>query len=420
MKMKFGVATVDITPPVGVTLWGYDPRLADSVDHALRAEALACEAEGGGWILVSADVGAFSRPLTTQVREDVARRTGLPVAAVMLAATHTHSGPHVTDALWAERSELESAYFQELCDKLADVAERAWRERTLGELVHARTSAPTLAHNRRIQYSNGTWDNEWRDPNGRHTGYYDPTVELLGVRRPDGALAVLLVNYGCHPVCYNQQNHAISADYVGHMKDALEASGDVKTAMFTVSGHANVDPRVCVQTLPDVVRRMGEDLAAVVREAIPRLAPVAGKGAAAVYEPWAFNTTWSIQGRMTIYFPYAGHGDPVQTSFAALAVGDCVLLGMPGETVSEYREKFCSRSPFGTTLVVSLANDFVGYLATDEILAQGAYEADICPLKPIEDVLTANTDAVLRNIHAAVGAAAGTHAMQKEKGNNDA
>lgn len=412
MATRFGVATVDITPPLGVTLWGYNPRMADSVDHALRAEALACEAGAGGWILVSADVGAFSQPLTRRVREDVARRTGLPADAVMLAATHTHSGPHVTDALWCERSELESEYFRQLCAGLADVAERAWRERTPGQLVHARTFAPTLAHNRRIQYSNGTWDNEWRDPEGRHTGYYDPAVELLGVRRPDGALATLLVNYGCHPVCYNQQNQAISADYVGHLKDALEAGGDVKTAMFTVSGHANVDPRFCVQTLPEVVRRMGEDLAAIVHEAIPRLAPVAGAGAAATCEPWEFHTTWTISGRMAIYFPYAGHGDPVQTSFAALAAGDCALLGVPGEAVSEYREKLRARSPFGTTLLVSLANDFVGYLPTDEILAQGAYEADICPLRPLEAILTARTDAVLRKVHAAVGAAARTQATQ--------
>jgi len=44
---------------------------------------------------------------------------------------------------------------------------------------------------------------------------------------------------------------------------------------------------------------------------------------------------------------------------------------------------------------VSLANDFVGYLPTDEILDQGAYEADICPCRPIESALTEHTVRVL-------------------------
>lgn len=89
--MKFGVATVDITPPVGVTLWGYDPRPSTWIEHPLRAEALACEAHGRGWVLISADVGAFSRLLTDVIREDIAQCTGLSAEAVMMVATHTHA-----------------------------------------------------------------------------------------------------------------------------------------------------------------------------------------------------------------------------------------------------------------------------------------------------------------------------------------
>jgi hypothetical protein len=405
-SMKFGVATTDITPPIGVTLWGYDPRTSDSVAHPLRAEALACEGGTGGWILVGADVGAFSAPLTDLVRADIARRTNLPAEAVMLTATHTHSGPHVTDALWNERSPLESLYFQELRGKLADVAERAWQARFAGELVHAQASAPQLASNRRVQKDDGTWTNEWNDPEGRHTGYYDPTVELVGIRRGDGSLDALLVNFGCHPVCFSAGNRAISADYVGHMKAALEAVGVAKTVLFTVSGHANVDPRDGVQNCPAVVRRMGESLAEIVRRAVPSLAPIPGTGVAAAREPWEFRTTWDLNGRMTIYFPHAAHGVPVKTALSALAAGDCVLLGLPGETVSEYRKAFHRRSPFGITLLISLANDFIGYLPTDQILSQGAYEANMSPLNPMEDGLTARVDAVLGRVHAGVCASA--------------
>jgi hypothetical protein len=78
---------------------------------------------------------------------------------------------------------------------------------------------------------------------------------------------------------------------------------------------------------------------------------------------------------------------------------------MPGETVSEYREKFSRQSPFGITLLLSLANDFIGYLPTDEILVQGAYEADICPLRPMEDELTRRAGRILTTLHDRIASA---------------
>jgi neutral ceramidase len=400
--MKFGVATVDITPPIGVTLMGYDPRPAESVGHPLRAEALACEGDAGGWILVGADVCAFGSPLTQRLREEIARQNGLSVEAVILTATHTHSGPHVTDALWCERSEQESAYFRTLSQRLADVAHRAWRARFPGTLVYAQTAAPQLGSNRRILKADGTWSNEWSDPTGRHDGFYDPTVEMVGVRRDDGSLDALLVNFGCHPVCFGSQNRAISGDYVSYLKDALEAGGDAQTVLFTVSGHANIDPLDCVQAEPEVVRTMGENLADIVRQALPSLMSVSGTGVAAVEEPWQFNTTWTLEGRIRIYFPHAACGAPVKTGVSVLAAGSLVLLGLPGETVSEYRGIFRGRSSFAHTLLISLANNFIGYLPTDEILNQGAYEAELSPLNPMQEALTARVDAALRQAYAGV------------------
>ena len=313
----------------------------------------------------------------------------------MITATHTHSGPHVTDALWCERSEMESAYFVWLRAQLVAVAEKAWQSRTDGELLHGRALVPDLASNRRVQNPDGTWTNVWKDPEGKHIGYYDPTVDLLGIRRPDGTLEALIVNFGCHPVSYGSRHLGISADYVGYMKDALEAMGVAKNVMFTVSGHANIDPRNGVQTSQEAVQRMGEELATIVSQSISGLMSVPGSDVRALHEPWSFRTTWKLDGRMAIYFPHITPGETVQTAVSCVSAGDCVLLGLPGEAVSEYRKKFSLRSPFGITLLISLANDFVGYLPTDAIIEQGAYEANICPCHPIEEVLTEQVDAVL-------------------------
>ena len=393
------MAIVDITPPVGVTLMGYGRRPSESVGHPLRAEALACEGEDAGWILICADVCAFSSPLANVVREQIGPRTGLAPEAVMLTATHTHSGPYVTDALWSEDSELESDYFKTLRDKLVNVAERAWQARSPCTLAYAKTSAPELGSNRRVQKADGDWTNEWSDPERQHTGYFDPTVELVGVRREDTTLQTLLVNFGCHPVCFGGQSRAISGDYVSYLKDSLEAEKSADTVMFTVSGHANIDPHICVQADVTAVQNQGRRLAEIVSRALPSLAPIEDQGVAAVYEPWTFNTTWKLAGRRLKFYPHAARGASVNTGVSALAAGELALLGLPGEAVSEYREKFRQRSPFSRTLLVSLANDFVGYLPTDEILQQGAYEADLSPLNPIEESLTGRADAALKRAH---------------------
>ncbi len=397
--LNYGVATSDITPPLGVMLMGYEPRPATSVGYPLRAEALACSNAGGdGWIMVSADVCAFNSRLTRLVSEDVAATTGLPPEAVVLAATHTHSGPHVTDALWCERSPLESSYFATLREKLAAVAITAWQQRAPGELLYGRTTAPELGFNRRIKLPDGNWSNKWTTPEAGHQGYFDPTVELIGVRRPDGALAALLVNFGCHPVVLGSSSSAISGDYVGYLKQVLERDGGVETALFTVSGHANVDPQRCVQAEESVARELGERLAEIVVAALPELQVVAGHEVAAVRESWEFDTTWQVSGRVGIYFPHAGHGKPVATTLSGWRVGELAFLGLPGETVSEYRQQFEALSPFKRTIMVSLVNDFIGYLATDAILTEGAYEAMMTPLNPLEEELKRRGKGVLQQL----------------------
>ena len=300
-KLLFGVATTDITPPVGVTLMGYDPRISESVGHPLRAEALACaNPDGGGWLMVSADVCGFSAPLTNVVRAAIADGTGLDVSAIMIAATHTHSGPHVSDALWCERSELESAYFAELRAKLVEVALRAWNARTPGTLVTAETAAPGFGSNRRARNADGTWYNQWSDPEGTNTGYNDPGIDLVGVRRPDGTLDALLVVFGCHPVSFGSRNLAISGDYVGHLKDALEQSGAVRTAMFSVAG-TPTSIRAFVQAIRRSCKRRARAWPRLSRRRC-RVEARAGRccrgGARAV----EFQTTWSPQGRVSIYF----------------------------------------------------------------------------------------------------------------------
>ncbi|MBN2582062.1 MAG: hypothetical protein JXL80_03270, partial [Planctomycetes bacterium] len=211
-KLLIGIASTDITPPVGVTLSGYTPRLSTSVGHTLRAEALACRRGKDAWVMITSDTIGYSRDDVADIRAGITKACGLPREAILVCATHTHSGP-ATLFGGDNLSDMDRQYMADLKGKLADVAVAAFNAAEPGQLETAWAEAPTLSSNRRVQLPDGTWGNEWNDPDGKHPGYFDPTVMLIGARRPNGRLAALVVAYGCHPVTLGYDSYAISPDY---------------------------------------------------------------------------------------------------------------------------------------------------------------------------------------------------------------
>jgi len=385
-ELLIGIATADITPPIGVTMVGYKPRKSTTLGHRLRGEALACRSGNDGWVLITSDSIGFPRDYVAEVRQRVGKAAGLPAEAVMVSATHTPSGPPTSMFGSEELEPLDIDYLESLQGKFAHMAAQAWDSAEPETFETARTEAPDLGSNRRIEQPDGTWTNEWNDPQGKHPGYFDPTVMLTGVRRPDGRLAALLVAYGCHPVTLGPSSLDISADYPGYLKDTLENQGVAPTVLFINGGGANINPRVCVTVGAEHPKAMGERLAAIVAPAVDSLVPVAIGPVACRREPWNIvRTRDAMKGKKNR--PGRKAGDTIPTEIQALRAGDLALVSLPGELFSEYQEMLREASPVPKTIVVSLANDYVGYFPTDQAQTQGAYETRMAPAEPLEAAL---------------------------------
>src|SRR5437588_409709 len=95
---KAGVARVVITPDKPMWMSGYSSRTkpAEGKLHDLWAKALALEAaDGRRCVLVTMDLVGIPREVSVAVCEAVKKKHGLPREAIMLAVSHTHSGPVV-------------------------------------------------------------------------------------------------------------------------------------------------------------------------------------------------------------------------------------------------------------------------------------------------------------------------------------
>ena len=106
--LRAGVAKVEITPPPGVQMWGYSNRKgpASGTLDALYARVLVLEAGDKRLALVTVDLG---RPFGPASLEWLRKATRNDASCLIVAATHTHSGPVIADYYAQGRPEWETS-----------------------------------------------------------------------------------------------------------------------------------------------------------------------------------------------------------------------------------------------------------------------------------------------------------------------
>jgi hypothetical protein len=221
-----GAARVDITPGLGVALMGYGARVgtAQAVADRLHARALALDdGSDRNLIAVSADLCLLAPEQALGVRERISAATGVGVARILVACTHTHSGPDTGLAdLLAGRPVPE--HVSAILDGITIAGVQAWERREPARLGWTRTEA-WIGRNRRIA-----------------DGPIDPSIELLRVDADSGRPIAVLFRHSCHGTVRGHDSLEISADWPGAAAAVIEsATGAV--AVFLLGAHADVDPR---------------------------------------------------------------------------------------------------------------------------------------------------------------------------------
>lgn len=368
-SLRAGVSKVDITPPIGTPLAGFQDRTEGATgirDRLHAAVALFDDSETRAAI-VSLDLIGVGYDETQAIREALWDRADAPGPHVLVAASHNHAGPPF---------HLRSAYGRKVIAAVAQAASSAARQLRPVTLGYDE-DAITFNVNRRLVAPSGIAEMR---PNP--DGPVDRRVKVL--RLDDGrslAPIAVVMHAVCHANVFRGENTRISADFPGEAQRFVErvyARGT--TALFLQGPAGNVRPN-----LPSEdgfrngdeadVQWAGLELgSAVVRACARSVVRDRLVKRSSAYKIKAATASIALPGK---------DGGSVQADLQALRVGDYLFLTIPGEPFVEYG--FNLEKNLGARLklfVVGYANGAIGYICTEESYRHMGYEPTSSTLKP--------------------------------------
>jgi neutral ceramidase len=409
-----GAARVDFTPPVGCPMAGYySLRGAEGTHDPLMAKALVFEKDGTRVALVALDLIGTTFGMVEESRKAIEAATGIPGKHVMISATHSHTGPVLSDgkprnAVYGGAHKLAVEFMAGLPGKIAEAVKKADAARKPAVLKHAIGKEENLAFNRRFHMVDGSvgWNPGKKNPKiVRPAGPVDPAVPVVVVESPDGKPFAVYSNYAMHLDTVGGMYY--SADYPHVVADALaKAKGDGLVSLFTIGtagdiNHINVNSAT-PQKGHGEAARIGTRLAGEILRTWDMLEPAAVDAIRVSHEmvelPLAPVTDADASKAKEIFElvqketkPAPKFLDQVQ-AFKALDVlnrlgkpltvevqvislgSDLAFVSLPGEVFVQLGLDIKAGSPFRNTIIAELANGAIGYIPNRVAYQQGNYE----------------------------------------------
>jgi hypothetical protein len=368
-NLRVGVGKTDITPPIGTRMAGYRERTsgATGVRDPIRAGVLLFDEGAGKAALVTLDLPIMSNEAVEAIRRGVSGKTGVPAAAVMVACSHNHAGPRLV---------ADDDYGRQTIARIAAAASAAAREMRPMTIGYGEDTITFSVNRRRPGPDGKVLFQPWPE------GPVDRRARIL--RFDDGASlkpAAVMMHLACHPNVLRGDNLLLSADYPGEAQRFVErAYGGRTRAMFVQGAGGDIRANLPGGDEKDGFRSgdeadlqwAGMELGAAVMRASVR---------AVVRESLSRRTSAYPVRSASIRVGLPGKTKPVPAELHAIAVGDFLFLGVPGEPLIDYQfklEKLIGGR--ARTFVVGYANGYIGYIPTETVVKQGGYEGDSSPL----------------------------------------
>jgi len=388
-SLKAGVATVNITPPVGCYLQGYTRgKPSVGIHDDLYAKAMVFDDSETKAAIVTADLIGFEYASISAIRKYIEQTTDVLGRNVMVAASHTHAGPAIMNL---GGDPTDESYVRELEKKIAGVVCMAAAE-LQPVTIGFGTGGMDFNVNRRLTTSPGVTP---MLPNP--DGVVDRRVKVIRVDAGEDTPLAVLMHYVCHATVFGGANLYISGDYPGRTQRFVEhAYNSATTALFLQGCCGNIRPHLVNEEgrfragspaeLDRIGRRLGTEVVKVCEGIQTRPASniaVASKLFGIPYHelPTETELQESIKAEQNVEWAKmmlkrlkAGTLKPeVEIEIQVMKLDDTWFVTLPGEPFLEIGLQIEEQLK-GNVFVIGYANGNVGYLCTAASYSEGGYE----------------------------------------------
>ena len=420
--IEAGVAVVDITPTVPGRMEGYFyERLSTGVHDPLKAKAIVMRQGDCETAIVFCDLCMIPASISGQARARAAKKTGISKPNIIVAATHTHTGP----SYFGPRREF---YRQQVLDKHGhDPYEKElYRDLLVDRIVQAIIEAKAaiqpvkisagfarekrLSFNRRFHMKDGSVEFNPGVLNSnivRAAGPIDPDVGLLLFSRIDDSKPIASLSvFALHLDTVG--GTLISADYPHYLANSLKQQyGDKFVSLFGIGTSGDINHIDVSQRKRNSVSKIGGLLAKSVKQKLGELEPIDEPSLAVCSQvaklplkeisnqeiDWATNILEQTKTQEVLFLTRVRacaildvsqyKTDTLSAEVQVVRLGrEVALVSLPGEIFVELGIEIKRRSPFAKTVVFELANNSPKYFPTKKACAEGSYETINSWVKP--------------------------------------
>lgn len=367
-----GAATADITPPVGLPMWGYGSRRDDpseGVMDPLEANALVLCFGDEKLALVGLDVGRPpTRKSMDRIRAAVKEKAG--VQYLFVVGSHTHHGPCVEIP---DQPSKENSYQTKFEDGIIQAIVEAESKKVPAKWAVGRVQTKNRNRNRQSKIEPIPVDRE---------------LAVIRVVDRNGKSIATAVNFAAHPTSIDAHIMLYSPDFPGDLKkEVVEKLGGVCLYLQGAAGDLSTD-RAGTKDFHDYGRQLGDEVVALAKS----LKPKVPENPNIKYREEDFhypemrvdykNPLVRILFNRAFFKELVDaymdeYKDGVHPKITVALLNDEVgLVGGSGEFFCNHALRLKERARLPHLLFFGYCNDYQWYFPTIEAAAEGGYGAD--------------------------------------------
>jgi hypothetical protein len=366
--VRAGVAKQEFQLPAKVPLAGYSHRrgkTAQGVHDPVGVRALVITDGSTAVALVSCDLLIVDERLSRAVQARLLADEATRSVALMLAATHTHSGPGGYGQKFLEKLSMghfDPAVFEAIVAQVAQTVEQATVRLEPVRLAYHRREVPGLVVNRIAS-----------------DGLVDPELivcAFYGSRREPLAI---LVSFSAHPTTLGAWNMELSADYPGVLVRAVESRWPSATCLFFAGAVGDQAPVKRGEGFA-AAQWLGEQLAERVIGLLDDEArPAEVTDVGALQEEVCLPAATLRLGGVSLPRWLSRRFVDDDATVSVARIGEVIVQGVPCDlTASMGRQlKDAAGRHHWKPLVIGFANDYIGYCIPESLYGSDAYEASL-------------------------------------------